>query len=361
MNIENIVINSRDELCKLKTDPLDTASMRQARARLDAIAKPLDGLGEFERMIVRIAGIQRTADVRTERRAILVMCADNGIVAQGVSQTSDRVTAAVAVNMAAGRSSVNRMATIAGADVLVTDIGIRGEISCGNIRRRKIRNGTRDFTREPAMTESEVLAAVREGIAWVRECRDQGYTILGCGEMGIGNTTTSAAVCSALLKLPPGQTVGCGAGIDDAGLARKKTVIGQAIERYDLYHADAFDVLAAVGGLDIAGLAGVMIGGALCRMPVILDGMITMAAALAADRLAPGVREYLIASHMSREPAAQAVADALQLRPVISADMALGEGTGAAMLFPMLDMALAVYRLNDSFEQMEIEAYRRYR
>ena len=349
------------ELCKLKIEPPDAAAMEQARARLDSIAKPLDGLGQFERLLVQIAGIQGTADIRAKRRAILVMCADNGVVEEGVTQTSDAVTALVAANMAAGCSSVNRMAAVAGADVLVTDIGIRGELSCGNVRVHKIRNGTANFAREPAMTEEEALAAVREGIAWVRECRGLGYEILGVGEMGIGNTTTAAAVGCALLGLPPGEMTGRGAGLDDEGLARKRAVISRAVADYHLEQADALRVLSCVGGLDIAGIVGVMIGGALCRIPVVLDGVITAAAALAADRLVPGVRRYLLASHMGREPLCRALLGELGLRAVICADMALGEGTGAAMLFPLLDMALSVYRGNDSFGQMGIEAYRRYR
>lgn len=352
-------IGSLDDLCKLKIEPPDADAMEKARVRLDAIAKPLDGLGQLEQILVRIAGIQKTADVQVQKRAILVMCADNGIVEEGVSQTSDEVTALVAANIASGRSSVNHMASVSGTDVFVTDIGIRADMDHKGIRKRKIRPGTRNFAVEPAMTEAEALAAINEGIGWVEECCAEGYRILGCGEMGIGNTTTAAAVCCALLHRTADETAGRGAGLDDLGFARKKAVIARAVERYGLYHADAMTALTAVGGLDIAGLAGIMIGGALFHVPVVLDGMITAAAALAAERLVPGVKDYLIASHMSREPSAEAMMDALGLHPVIHADMALGEGTGAAALFPLIDMALAVYRLNDSFEQMAIEAYKR--
>lgn len=348
------------ELCKLNIEPLSVTAMEQARARLDAIAKPLDGLGQFEKMIVQIAGIQGTADICSDRRAILAMCADNGIVAEGVTQTSDEVTAIVSVNMATGCSSVNRMAAVGAVDVFATDIGIREEVDCGALRNRKVRHGTANFAVEPAMTLAEAKKAIREGIKWVHECREQGYQILGTGEMGIGNTTTAAAVGCALLGLSPDEATGRGAGLSDAGLVRKKTVIRQAIERYDLYGQDALTVLAAVGGLDIAGLAGIMIGGARCHVPIVLDGMITAVAALVADRIAPGVRQYLIASHLSKEPITARIMEELGLRPVIYADLALGEGTGAAMLFPLLDMALAVYRLNDSFDQMAIEAYERY-
>ena len=354
--------SGRQKLYKLRQEiaPLDEAAKAQAQARLDAIAKPLDGLGRLEQMLVQIAGIQGTADIRTSPRAVLVMCADNGVVREGVTQTSAEVTAAVAANIAAGRSTVNRMAEVADARVYAMDIGIRSDMDCEGLRNAKIRYGTADFAHEPAMTEQEALRAVQTGIDWVGECREQGFCLLGTGEMGIGNTTTATAVACALLGLSPEKMTGRGAGLDDDGLARKKAVIAGAIERYGLYRGDALTVLAAVGGLDIAGLAGIMIGGALYRIPIVLDGMITAAAALAADRLVPGVRRFLIPSHMSREPVMAETVKALELHPVLYADMALGEGTGAVTLFPMLDMALSVYRQNDSFDAMDIPPYRRY-
>ena len=210
------------------------------------------------------------------------------------------------------------------------------------------------------MHEAEALQAIEEGILWVRECKEQGYQILGTGEMGIGNTTTSTAVGCALLGLTPEEVTGRGAGLDDAGLARKKTVIARAIKQYDLYGKDALTVLQTVGGLDIAGIAGIFIGGALYRVPIVLDGMITAVAALVADRLVPGTRAFMLASHLSKEPITRKIMEELGLHPVIQADLALGEGTGAAMLFPLLDMALTVYRENDSFDEMQIDAYERF-
>lgn len=351
---------TKEELCKLKIEPLQEKAQKGARERLDAIAKPLDGLGQFEKLIVQIAGITGNDEVQIGKRAILAMCADNGIVAEGVTQTSSEVTGIVAVNMATGRSSVNRMAAVGGTEVFATDIGICTEVDCKSLRNRRVRNGTTNFLTEPAMTEAEALRAIEEGILWVKECKEQGYQILGTGEMGIGNTTTSTAVGCALLGLAPEEVTGRGAGLDDQGLARKKSVITQAIQKYDLYHRDALTVLRTVGGLDIAGIAGIFIGGALYHVPVVLDGMITAVAALAAERLAPGVHSYMIASHLSKEPITRRIMDELELHPVIWADLALGEGTGAAMLFPLLDMALTVYRENDSFDEMEIDAYERY-
>lgn len=351
---------TKEELCKLRIEPLYETEQQKTRTRLDAIAKPLDGLGQFEKLLVQIAGITGTDEIRIDKRAILAMCADNGIVAEGVTQTSGDVTAIVAVNMATGRSSVNRMAAVGGTEVFATDVGIATEVNCDNLRNRKVRKGTADFLKEPAMHEAEALQAIEEGILWVRECKEQGYQILGTGEMGIGNTTTSTAVGCALLGLTPEEVTGRGAGLDDAGLARKKTVIARAIKQYDLYGKDALTVLQTVGGLDIAGIAGVFIGGALYRVPIVLDGMITTVSALVADRLVPGTRAFMLASHLSKEPITRKIMEELGLHPVIQADLALGEGTGAAMLFPLLDMALTVYRENDSFDEMQIDAYERF-
>lgn len=350
----------RDELCKLHIKPLYEEAQSKTRERLDAIAKPLDGLGQFEKLIVQIAGITGSADVQIGRRAILAMCADNGIVAEGVTQTSGDVTAIVAVNMATGRSSVNRMAAVGGTEVFATDIGISTEVDCDSLRNRKVRKGTADFLKEPAMREAEALQAIEEGILWVRECKEQGYQILGTGEMGIGNTTTSTAVGCALLGLTPEEVTGRGAGLNDEGLARKKSVIARAIKQYDLNGKDALTVLQTVGGLDIAGIAGIFIGGALYRVPIVLDGMITAVAALVADRLVPGTRAFMLASHLSKEPITRKIMEELGLHPVIQAELALGEGTGAAMLFPLLDMALTVYRENNSFDEMQIDAYERF-
>lgn len=351
---------TKNELCKLHIEPLNEEAQSKTRERLDAIAKPLDGLGRFEKLLVQIAGIAGTDEIRIDKRAILAMCADNGIVAEGVTQTSGDVTAIVAVNMATGRSSVNRMAAVGGTEVFAADIGIAAEVNCDSLRNRKVRKGTADFLKEPAMSEAEALQAIEEGILWVKECKDQGYQILGTGEMGIGNTTTSTAVGCALLGLTPEEVTGRGAGLNDEGLVRKKAVIARAIKQYDLYGKDALTVLQTVGGLDIAGIAGIFIGGALYRMPIVLDGMITAVAALVADRLVPGTRAFMLASHLSKEPITRKIMEELGLHPVIQADLALGEGTGAAMLFPLLDMALTVYRENDSFDEMQIDAYERF-
>ena len=211
------------------------------------------------------------------------------------------------------------------------------------------------------MTEKEVIEAIAVGIDLVFDCKDAGYNVLATGEMGIGNTTTSSAVAAALLKCEVSMVTGRGAGLSDAAFTHKMQVISDAIQKYDLYHADALTVLMTVGGLDIAGLAGLCIGGALCGMPIVLDGVISMVAALLAERIVPGTKAYLIPSHKGKEPAMEVIANELGLEPVIDGKMALGEGTGAVMMFALLDMALSIYQDRTTFEDIQVEQYQRHK
>ena len=345
-----------NELCR-QMEPPDESAMAQAKARWDSIAKPLHGLGRLEDMIVRIAGITGTADVELSRKGVLVFCADNGVVAEGVSQTDSAVTAAVAENIALGRGNISAIADAAGAEVFAIDIGIERELSVEHLRREKIAFGTKNFAREPAMTREEAERVIDTGIRLVKEKRDEGFRILATGEMGIGNTTSSSAVLSVLLGLPASRVTGRGAGLSDEGLRRKRDVIERAVALHRPDPHDPVDVLSKVGGLDIAGMTGVFLGGALYRVPVVIDGLISAAAALLAKRLCPAAGGYMLASHLSREPAAKILFEELGLSPVLHGGFALGEGTGAAMLFPLLDMALSVYRQNTTFAKMRIPAY----
>lgn len=210
------------------------------------------------------------------------------------------------------------------------------------------------------MTEEEAVRAIFTGIEMVFQCKEKGYKLLATGEMGIGNTTTSSAVTAALLGCGAAEVTGRGAGLNDEKLVHKQELITEAIDRYGLKEADALRILETVGGLDIAGLAGVCIGGALYHVPVVLDGVISMSAALLAERLVPGTKAYLIPSHKGKEPAVERLAEELELTPVIDAGLALGEGTGAVMLFPLLDMALSVYQDRTTFADIHIEQYERF-
>lgn len=354
---------TKEELFQIKIDTPDDRIGSRVKEKWDAIAKPLDGFGRFESITARIGAIQGTEDIEISSRALLIMCADNGIVEEGVSQSGQEVTAIVTENMTRGESSVCKMAKKAGVDIKVIDIGINADIKgAGSIEflDRKVAYGTRNFLKEPAMTEQETLAAIQTGIELAEDCKRAGYHILAIGEMGIGNTTTSSAIAAAMLGCGPERIAGKGAGLSDEGLIRKRKVIKTALEKYNLMDAKPMAILTAVGGLDIAGLAGICIGGAVSGIPIVLDGVISAVAALAAERMVPGVKDYLIPSHTSREPAAKRIMEELGLYPVIDGDMALGEGTGAVMMFPLLELALSVYGQRTEFADIGIEKYQRF-
>lgn len=349
-----------EELKSLTIEKPDEEIRRQVLQNWDAVAKPIDGMGRFETLTAQIGAVNGTDKIDISQKAVIIMCADNGIVEEGISQSGQEVTTAVAEKMAEKQSSVGRMAKVIGADTIPVDIGINRTEKIEGVLNRKIRCGTRNFRREPAMTEEEAVRAIFTGIDVVWECKKKGYQILATGEMGIGNTTTSSAVTAALLNCGADEVTGKGAGLTEEGLIHKRQIIAEAIKKYELYKAEPIRVLAAVGGLDIAGLAGVCIGGALFHIPVVLDGVISLAAALLAERILPGTREYLLPSHKGKEPAVTRLMKELELEPVIDGRLALGEGTGAVMMFALLDMAVSVYRDRTTFADIRIEQYKRY-
>lgn len=338
---------------------LDEESMEKARLRLDDIAKPVGSLGILEDAVVKLAGLTGNADVKIDKRAVLVFCADNGVVCQGVSQISSDVTALVAEHIARGTSSVCMMADIAGADVLAVDVGMSAADHIPDMVDRKIAFGTRDMSCEPAMTKEQAIRAIEVGIDMVRLHQDKGYNLLALGEMGIGNTTTSSAIAAVLLDRPVREVTGRGAGLSDAGLKRKVDVIERAVNVNKPDRADALDVLAKLGGFDIAALCGTMIGGAIFRIPIVLDGFISAVSALVASKLCPKAVNAMLASHVSAEPAAHMILDFLKLKPAITAEMRLGEGTGAVALLPLLDMALHMYHDMPTFSEIGMKPYSR--
>lgn len=342
-----------------KTDRPDEAIREQVKKRIDGIAKPLDSLGKFEKYIAQIGAITGTCDIDIRRKAVLVLCADNGIVSEGVSQSGQEVTAIVAAAMGKGQSSVCKMARVIGADVIPVDVGIHDEESIPGVINKKVMYGTNNFLKQPAMTEAQTLAAIQAGIDMAVYCREQGYGILATGEMGIGNTTTSAAVAAALTGCAVEEITGRGAGLSDAGLARKRQVVSRALQKYD-FSGDVLQILSCVGGLDIAAMAGVFIGGARVHLPVVIDGVISAVAALVAEKLAPGVKAYMLPSHRSKEPAAGLILQELGLEPVIDAELALGEGTGAVMFMGLLEMAMSLYRTPTTFSDISMEQYTRF-
>ena len=373
---------TRADLAALQVEAPDEEMYREAKKVLDSIAKPLDSLGEFEHIISRCGAMMRTPRPRFDKKVMIVMIADNGIVREGISQSGQDVTRAVAVSMGRRGSSVCKMAAASGAQIIPVDIGIAGGEAISHVLPCRVMDGTRDFLVEPAMTEQEVMQAIMTGVEIAKWCASDGVTMLGTGEMGIGNTTTSCAVASALLGIPVSKIVGRGAGASDEVFAHKREVIETALRKYGFApeegtaaadsapgtaegaaaerRPDAFEILRCVGGLDIAGLAGVFIGGAMSHIPVVIDGVISGAAALIAEMLVPGTKGYMVASHLGSEPALPVILEKLGLKPVIDARMALGEGTGAALFFSMLDTVMTVVSSAASFDEIAVEQYTRF-
>ena len=352
-------MNYWDNIINVEIDAPDEEAKKRVKARLDNIAKPLDSLGIFEEIIGQIGAIKGDDNISLNKRALVVMCSDNGVVKEGISQSDSSVTLSVVKNMAKRKSSVMVMCDKSNVDPYVVDVGVDTDEEVPGIINKKIQRGTKNFVNEEAMTDEDTLKAIKVGIEMVKELSDKGYDVVLTGEMGIGNTSTSSAICASILNLPASDVTGKGAGLDSMGLIKKILVITDAIEKYDLYKANAYDILKTVGGYDIAALTGLCIGGARYHIPIILDGAITMAAALVASRLVPGTENYLIASHMGREILCKVVSENLGLKPVISADMALGEGTGAVMMLSLLDNALAVYNNGATFQDIKVDNYKR--
>lgn len=333
----------------------DTAAMQKAQKQWNAIAKPLHGLGILEDHIVKIAGIIGNPDVRLEKKGLVVMCADNGVVEEGVTQTGQAVTAIVAENFLKEQSSVSLMCKKAGVDIFPIDIGMVTDTIVPQYKRCY---GTKNMCKEAAMTREEAIHAILVGWNFVKEKKKQNYDILAIGEMGIGNTTTSSAVASVLLGVDSEQMTGRGAGLSEEGLCRKKKAIEKAIAFHHPDAKDPIDVLAKVGGLDLAGLMGVCLGGAYFQIPIVLDGFISAVAALAAVRICPTVKDYLIASHCSKEPGMRIILEEMGLRASLFCEMCLGEGTGGIVFLPMLELALEVYQKMGTFEENQIESYK---
>lgn len=338
-----------------------------AKARWDSIAKPIDSLGLLEGYVTRlcaISGSDMPCDI--SKRALVILCADHGVVSEKVTQTGSEVTRLVAENFAAGRSSVNYMAACAGADVYTVDIGMDTEhyTECnlvqGAVIDRKISRGTLDLAVAAAMTRRQCIKAIDTGMELVRQLKAMGYGIIATGEMGIGNTTPTACVGAYLLNLTPEQVTGRGAGLDDSGMERKLDVIRRALDRVNMRKPyDVIDIMAELGGYELAGMMGIYLGGVRYRVPVIMDGVISVVAALAAYRMDNRVKNYILASHVSEEPLADRALSALGMEAAIHGHMCLGEGSGAVSLLPLLDMGVAVYCNMVTFGDLNIEAYDR--
>ncbi len=326
--------------------PLDEAAVAQARERQEMLTKPSGSLGVLESVSVQLAGIAGECPPPLPEPAVVaVFAADHGVHAQGVTPWPQEVTAQMVANFLASGAVVNAIAAQAGAEVCVVDVGVAADLPAApGLLPRKVRPGTADMTAGPAMTRAEAERAVETGIEMARDLAAAGNRCLLTGDMGIANTTASAALIAVFTGADPAEVTGRGTGIDDPTLARKVDVVRRALQAHHPDPADPLGALASVGGLEHAALAGFILGGAALRLPVLLDGVIACAAALVARALAPDVTGSLIAGHLSTEPGARRALDALGLRPLLDLDLRLGEGSGAALALPVVAAAARVLR-----------------
>lgn len=333
-----------------------------ARERWNSIAKPLGSLGLLENAVEKIAAVQGTEDINIDSRAVVVMCADNGVVEEGISQSGSDVTTKCVSEICAGKSNINVLARAFHADVTAVNAGLKNPPkNAKNLFKINKLHGTKNFFREPAMTRSVAEELISAGMDIARDLHTVKYKILICGEMGIGNTATAAAVTSALLNVPPQLVTGRGAGLDNDRLVHKMEVIYKALKLHNPDPNDPVDILAKVGGFDIAAMTGLFLGGAFYGIPVIIDGVVSAAAACLAYHLNPKVRDYMLASHVSSEPAGKLLLENIGLQAPITAQLHLGEGTGGAFLLPLLDGALEVYYKAHRFTDAKIERYKEFK
>jgi nicotinate-nucleotide--dimethylbenzimidazole phosphoribosyltransferase len=326
--------------------PLDAGAVAAARARQDSLTKPRGSLGALEDVSVQLAGLAgRCPPPVPEPAVIAVFAGDHGVHAQGVSPWPQEVTAQMVANFVAGGAVINALAAQSGAEVVVVDVGVAADVEpAPELLIRKVGRGTRDMTREPAMTRAEARTAIEVGIAVADDLVARGTRCLLTGDMGIANTTPAAALIAVFTGAAPTDVTGRGTGIDDATLTRKISVVARALDRHHPDPADALAVLAAVGGFEHAALAGYILGAAAARVPVVLDGVIACAAALAARGLARDSTAAMIAGHRSVEPGASVALDALGLTPLVDLRMRLGEGSGAMLALPIVQGAVRVLR-----------------
>jgi nicotinate-nucleotide--dimethylbenzimidazole phosphoribosyltransferase len=328
----------------------DERIRKEVQRRLDSKTKPPRSLGRLEDMACTLAAIQGTSSPKIRRKTIVVLAGDHGVAASGVSAYPQEVTVQMLLNFANGGAAICALARHAGAEVVIADLGSRVAPKHPKILDRRIAAGTKDFTREPAMTPDEARRAVEAGVDIALRLADEGSTLLGLGEMGIGNTTAASAMTAAFLGLQPEEVTGRGTGVDDAGLQRKVAAVRAGLERHRPVASDGLDVLSKVGGFEIAGLAGVVLGAASRRIPVVMDGFIATAAAMAAVRICPASAGYLLPSHSSVEIGHRRLLDALGVRPYFDLEMRLGEGTGAALAMSLLEASVRILEEMATFE-----------
>ena len=345
--------NLKDYLSQIKG--LDTGAIAKAQERLDSLTKPPGSLGKLEDIAVRLAGISGKTVYDSGKRCVIIMSSDNGVVEEGVASAPQAVTHVMTENFTRGLTGVAVLARQFNTDLIVVDMGINADVNNPLIKNKKIRKSTWNIAKREAMSYDEAVQAIITGIETVVEAVKDGYTLIGAGEMGIGNTTTSAAVLCALTGISVELAAGKGAGLKEEAYRHKIKVIQTALDINKPDTSDPVDVLAKVGGFDIAALAGVYIGSAFMGVPVVIDGFISTVAALAASRLNPLVKEYMFASHASYEQGSAHAAAALGIEPPLHLNMRLGEGSGCPLMFAVIDAATSVIRDMGTFEQANID------
>ena len=326
-----------------KIQPLDQTAMQEARARQDTLTKPQGSLGRLEELSIQLAGIMGKPIPAIKDKVIITMAGDHGVVAEGVSAYPQEVTPEMVLNFLAGGAAINVLARHVNARVVVVDMGVASDIPANEkLIVKKVAYGTANMAKGPAMRREQATESILSGVEIVETEIARGLDIVGTGDMGIGNTTPSAAIACALMKQPPKEIAGRGTGVDDEGLKRKIGVIQRALDINQPNPNDGLDVLAKVGGFEIGGLAGVMLGAAAHRKPVMVDGFISTAAAMIAVSIAPQCRDYLISAHRSKEHGHGLMLDWLNLNPLFDLDLKLGEGTGAALGISLAEAACKI-------------------
>lgn len=338
--------------------PADQQMMEKAQAHQQNIAKPRGSLGRLEELAIKIAGMRGTLFPGWEQKLNIIMAADHGVEAEGVSASPRAVTWQVTYNFLRGKTAASHLSRHAGARMLVVDMGIDYDLPDHPLLiRESLGHGTQNMVHGPAMSRETAITAIETGMRLIEEQVAQGLDLIAIGEMGIGNTTASAAVICALTGMPPAEVVGRGSGVDDAGLRRKIAVVERSLTVNKPNPDDAIDVLSKVGGFELAGLTGVILGAAAHRLPVILDGYISGAVALLAAKLAPATRDYMLAGHLSSEGGHRHVLQLLDLSPILQLDMRLGEGTGALLALQVVEAALKLHRLMPTWNDASIFDY----
>jgi nicotinate-nucleotide--dimethylbenzimidazole phosphoribosyltransferase len=340
------------ETTMARVKPVDTIVLAQAQAKLDNKTKPLGSLGRLEEFARRVAAISGNLQPETTKKVIFTFAGDHGVVEEGVSLFPKEVTPQMVFNFLAGGAGVNVLARHAGAEVRVVDVGVDFDFGdTPGMLHRKVARGTRNFSKGPAMTRDETLAALQVGIELADQCKSEGVGLVGTGEMGIGNTSPSSAIIAAISGLSVRDLTHRGTGIGDAALENKIRVIEQGLALNRPNANDPLDVLTKVGGLEIAAIAGLVLGCAANSIPVVIDGFISTAGALIASELHPHVRDYIFAAHQSVEIGHRFMLERIDVRPILGLDLRLGEGTGAALAMGLIEAGVKIMNEMATFEQ----------